>query len=184
MNLDIRPHSVRQDEISRVAALQAIHVSKRFRIAGGSVQALADLSLSVDDGEFVAIVGASGCGKSTLLRLILGLDKEYEGEIRLDGRRVLGPGLDRGMVFQDHRLLPWLTVSDNVAVALRRSSLSAAEKREQVAEYLDLVGLTSLAERGPRSSPAACRSGLRSPERWSTGRASCCWTNRSARSTP
>ncbi len=116
MTQDIRAHPVRPDQLSRVPALEVDRVGKSFRVAGAVVQALVDVSLAVDDGEFVAIVGASGCGKSTLLRLILGLDTDHDGEIRLDGRPVRGPGLDRGVVFQDHRLLPWLTVSQNVAL--------------------------------------------------------------------
>jgi ABC-type nitrate/sulfonate/bicarbonate transport system ATPase subunit len=149
MSLDIRGFAFKQQGVSPAPVLQIEHVSKTFDVAGRRVQALADISLSVGDGEFLAIVGASGCGKSTLLRLILGLDTEYVGEIRLDGKPVRRPGLDRGMVFQDHRLLPWLTVAGNVAVALRRSRLPAAEKRRLVAEHLELVGLTSFAQAWP-----------------------------------
>ena len=149
MNLEVSAFAYRQEAVSRDAVLEIEHVSKSFDVAGRKVQALADVSLSVEDGEFVAIVGASGCGKSTLLRLILGLDTDYQGEIRLDGLRVRRPGLDRGMVFQDHRLLPWLTVEGNVAVALRRSALSSAEKKRLVAEPLELVGLSSFAQAWP-----------------------------------
>jgi len=149
MNLDIRAFEFGQAAVSRDPVLEIDHVSKRFHVAGRVVQALADISLAVEDGAFVAIVGASGCGKSTLLRLILGLDTDYEGEIRLDGQRVRRPGLDRGMVFQDHRLLPWLTVEGNVAVALRRSKLSSAEKKRLVAEHLELVGLSGFARAWP-----------------------------------
>jgi len=149
MNLEVSAFAYRQEAVSRDAVLEIEHVSKSFDVAGRKVQALADVSLSVEDGEFVAIVGASGCGKSTLLRLILGLDTDYQGEIRLDGLRVRRPGLDRGMVFQDHRLLPWLTVEGNVAVALRRSALSSVEKKRLVAEHLELVGLSSFAQAWP-----------------------------------
>jgi ABC-type nitrate/sulfonate/bicarbonate transport system ATPase subunit len=124
-------------------------VSKTFRVAGKPVPALAGIDLNINAGEFVSIVGASGCGKSTLLRLILGLEKEHEGKILLDGKPILGPGLDRGIVFQEHRLLPWLTVEGNVAIALRKSKLSAAAKRETVREHLELVGLSGFAEAYP-----------------------------------
>ncbi len=149
MNLDVRAFAFEQPALGRSPVLEIDRVSKTFRVAGRAVQALKDVSLSVDDGEFVAIVGASGCGKSTLLRLIVGLDTEYDGEIRLEGQRVRKPGLDRGMVFQDHRLLPWLTVEGNVAAALRRSALPSAEKRRLVAEHLELVGLSGFARAWP-----------------------------------
>ncbi|MGB3434752.1 ABC transporter ATP-binding protein [Achromobacter sp.] len=106
-----------------------------------ALQVLQDINLDVPAGRFVSIVGASGCGKSTLLRLILGLDGDYSGQILLDGKPVRGAGLDRGIVFQDHRLFPWLNVERNIATALRNAPLSKAEKRELVAEHIALVGL-------------------------------------------
>ena len=126
-------------------AVEISGVSKRFAVAGKAVQALSDIDLTVAPGEFLSIVGASGCGKSTLLRLILGLDRDYDGDIQVDGGFVSGPSLERGIVFQEHRLLPWLTVFGNVAVALRRSSLTAAQKRETITEHLALVGLSDFA---------------------------------------
>ena len=108
---------------------------------GRSLKVLQDIDLHLPAGEFVSIVGASGCGKSTLLRLVLGLDTDYNGRIRLGDDRIRGPGLDRGIVFQDHRLFPWLTVAQNIEVGLRNADLSAARKRECVAEHVALVGL-------------------------------------------
>lgn len=130
-------------------ALEITSVGKTFDVAGRRVEALHDISVSVDAGQVLAVVGASGCGKSTLLRLILGLDLDFLGEIRLDGTPVRGPGLDRGVVFQDHRLLPWLTVEDNVGAALTRSGLPRGERRDLVAEHLALVGLTNFARAWP-----------------------------------
>jgi sulfonate transport system ATP-binding protein len=137
------------EAIEASPALEIDHVSKTFDVGGKQLEVLRDVSLSVRSGEFVAIVGASGCGKSTLLRLILGLDTDYEGEIRLQGERVRRPGLDRGMVFQEHRLLPWLTAEGNVAAALRRSGLPARERARLVAEHLALVGLDNFANAWP-----------------------------------
>jgi len=142
MNVQARIAPVRR-------ALEISHVSKRFDVAGRPVQALSDIDLAVDEGEFVTIVGASGCGKSTLLRLILGLDTEYDGTIRVDAKKVERPGLDRSIVFQEHRLLPWLNVEANVAAALRQSRKSTAEKRELVAWHLRLVGLENFAKAYP-----------------------------------
>jgi len=137
------------DAVPRRVALEIDRVGKSFEVAGRRIEALRDISFSVAEGEFVAIVGASGCGKSTLLRLILGLDTDYRGAVRLDGARIERPGLDRGIVFQDHRLLPWLTVEGNVAAALRRSGLPKAEQRRLVAEHLELVGLAGFARAWP-----------------------------------
>jgi ABC-type nitrate/sulfonate/bicarbonate transport system ATPase subunit len=135
--------------MSGETGLGLTRVSKRFEVAGRSVQALSDITLTMERGEFLAVVGASGCGKSTLLRLILGLDTDYDGVIAVAGQPVRGPGLDRAIVFQEHRLLPWLTVAANVAAALRRSRLGRAETRELVASHLRVVGLEQFADAYP-----------------------------------
>jgi len=129
------------------AGLDIVALNKSFPLAQGSVQALTGIDLAVQPGSFVSIVGTSGCGKSTLLRIIAGLESAFEGGVRIEGRPVAGPGLDRGMVFQEHRLLPWLTVEDNVAFAL--NGLPAAEVKSRVAEHLELVGLTGFAKALP-----------------------------------
>jgi sulfonate transport system ATP-binding protein len=116
-------------------------VSKQYAVEGCLLPVLSDINLTVKAGEFVSVVGASGCGKSTLLRLIVGLDLQYGGEIRVDGERVVGTSLDRGIVFQDHRLFPWLTVEANVALGLENAPLSAEEKARSVQEHIELVGL-------------------------------------------
>lgn len=127
--------------MSRRGTLSFRGVTKDFPVKGGRLLALDDIQLDVQPGEFISIVGSSGCGKSTLLRLITGLDVSYRGDILLDGRRISGPGLDRGIVFQEHRLFPWLTVEDNIGLALLNSPLSAREKRALIQEHIELVGL-------------------------------------------
>lgn len=107
----------------------------------GAVRALQGVRLEARRGEFLSIVGGSGCGKSTLLRLLSGLERETEGEVIVGGEPVRGPSLDRGLVFQDLRLLPWLTAEQNVALALENAPLKKEEKRRAVAAHLDLVGL-------------------------------------------
>jgi ABC-type nitrate/sulfonate/bicarbonate transport system ATPase subunit len=146
LDADIAPVSLAD---SRRIALSLTAVGKTFQVAGKSVEALSDITLDIEEGEFVSIVGASGCGKSTLLRLILGIDLDYRGRILLDDAPITGPGLDRGIVFQEHRLLPWLTVKANVGAALRKSKLTEAQKRDTIREHLDLVGLASFADAYP-----------------------------------
>jgi len=127
---------------SRAGALTIRGVGKTHRIDGHPLEVLRDVNLDVAPGEFVSIVGASGCGKSTLLRLIVGLDNDYQGEIRLDDQRILATSLDRGIVFQDHRLFPWMTVEENVSVALDQRALGRQTKKKLVRENLALVNLT------------------------------------------
>jgi sulfonate transport system ATP-binding protein len=124
-------------------------VSKSFDAGAGSFAAVQDVSLSVAAGSFVAIVGASGCGKSTLLRMIAGLERPDLGRITAGGRVVSGTGLDRGLVFQEPRLLPWLTARQNVALALKNAAMDAATKRRIVDEHIDLVGLAGFADATP-----------------------------------
>jgi len=124
--------------------LDIVAVGKRYansQAADGVLQVLQDIDLHIPAGRFVSIVGASGCGKSTLLRLVLGLDATDEGNILLDGAPIHGTGPERGIVFQDHRLFPWLTVEQNIAVGLRNAPISPADKRARVAEHIALVGL-------------------------------------------
>jgi sulfonate transport system ATP-binding protein len=121
--------------------IDILHVSKRYAQRGTTLAVLDDISLHVRPGEFVSVLGSSGCGKSTLLRLIAGLDSDYDGEIVVAGERVRDTSLERSIVFQDHRLFPWLTASQNILAALRNAPLSAKEKRDAVAEHIALVGL-------------------------------------------
>jgi len=125
----------------QTGALQIRGLNKAYRIEGKPLPVLHNINLDVRPGEFVSIVGASGCGKSTLLRLIVGLEAEYEGDILLDGQRIAATSLERGIVFQDHRLFPWMTVSQNIALALKNHALPQAEKDRQVAEHIALVNL-------------------------------------------
>lgn len=106
--------------------------------------------MHVETGEFVCAVGASGSGKSTLLRLIAGLDLPTSGKITVDGLQVVGPGADRGMVFQSYTLYPWKTVQQNVEFGLKLQGMAARERRERASEYLDIVGLSKFAQALPR----------------------------------
>ena len=114
-------------------------MSKKYRGYENDIHVLDDINLSVKSGEFITIIGLSGCGKTTLLRLIVGLESDYDGDILLDGRKLNGPSLDRGIVFQDHRLFPWLTVEKNVALGI--VGKTETEKKEIVRSHIELVGL-------------------------------------------
>lgn len=115
-------------------------VSKSFETATGTLSVLEHVSLSVADGELLVIVGHSGCGKSTLLKNIAGLEEPTAGKILLDGKPLSGPGPDRTMIFQEHRLFPWMDIVDNVAFGLHE--LPKAERLEVARSYLSLVGLS------------------------------------------
>lgn len=129
--------------------LEVEAVAKRFTdSASHQVQALEGISLLVQDGEFVSVLGASGCGKSTLLRLVAGLEMPTEGEIRFCGDLVTAPGPERGLVFQAYNAFPWLTVKENIEFGLR--SLGGKIDGEKVAHFLKITGLEGFAEAYPK----------------------------------
>ncbi|HEY7364122.1 MAG TPA: ABC transporter ATP-binding protein [Methylomirabilota bacterium] len=120
-------------------------MSKSF----GAAPALVDLDLEVADHEFVCLLGPSGCGKSTLLNIVAGFLQPSTGRVLVDGRPVTAPGADRGVVFQEYVLFPWLTVAGNVEFGLVLQGRPAAERRGTVARYLHLVGLGAHAQKFP-----------------------------------
>src|SRR5690606_17232157 len=132
-----------------VAQLELRGLGLCYRSSRGPVQALQRIEMDVGRGEFVSIVGPSGCGKSTLLKLVSGLIEPSEGEIRLNGERVLGCRSDVGLVFQKPTLLPWKTVLDNVLVPIRAMRRDVRAHREQALELLGLVGLREFASNYP-----------------------------------
>jgi ABC-type nitrate/sulfonate/bicarbonate transport system ATPase subunit len=143
-------HSNRQLAIGNrqsqdASSLQAISVNKSFRAPDGSpVDALADVNLTLEAGRFVSLIGPSGCGKSTLLRLFAGLDQPTTGELRIGAERISEPSAERGLVFQDPNLFPWLTVRRNVEAGLVARGV-LRQQRGEVGEFLRLVGLESFA---------------------------------------
>jgi len=116
-------------------------LDKAFTVDDRIVTAIDQLSLSIDEHEFVSIVGPSGCGKSTFLNVLLGLIKPDSGDIRLHGKPIAGPGTDRAMVFQEFGLLPWRTVQSNVELGLELKGMAASERRAICGKLIDMVGL-------------------------------------------
>lgn len=131
--------------------LQIQNISKSFGVGRGRVDVLRDVSLSIREGEFVAVVGFSGSGKTTLLSMMAGLVMPDAGTLTLAGRPVAGPSPERGIMFQTYALLPWLTVLDNVQLAVDAVALGAspAERRARALELLDLVGLSKALGKRP-----------------------------------
>lgn len=128
------------------------NVSKIFiNDNGDEIQALKDINLTMNPGDFSVIVGPSGCGKSTLLNIIGGLESSTSGTITVDGKSVSKPGADRGMVFQGYSLFPWLTVRENIQFGLKIKKLSKSEQKRISDEFIELVGLTDFADALPKT---------------------------------
>jgi NitT/TauT family transport system ATP-binding protein len=132
------------EPVLEVADLDVVFPSK-----GSGFMALKDVSIEVRASEIVILVGPSGCGKSTLLNTVAGLIAPSDGRILVEGEPVVGPGRDRGMVFQAYTLFPWLRVRKNVEFGMKLNGVSAGERREAAVRYLDLVGLSDAANRYP-----------------------------------
>ena len=134
-----------------MAFLELKHVSKTYRSDGVITPILRDINLSVEQGEFVAIVGYSGSGKTTLISLIAGLIRPDTGTVTLDGAKISGPGPDRGIVFQNYSLLPWLTTYENVYLAVDQvfPKWSADEKKAHTEKYIGMVTLLPAREKRP-----------------------------------
>lgn len=126
------------------------NLSKSYPLNGQIRPVLRDLDLTVASGEVLAIVGPSGCGKTTLLRLLAGLEAPERGRVLIDGQPVAGVGGDRAVIYQEPRLLPWLTVLDNVAFGLDLRGVPAPEARERARHYIRLVGLAEFEGAWPR----------------------------------
>lgn len=128
--------------------IQVKNVSKSYENADSPLEVLKDINFNVRKGEFICIVGGSGCGKSTLLRVMSGLEPSHDGEVVIDGKIIEKPGKERGFVFQENRLFPWMTVEKNIRFVLDKGSKD--EKKQKVQEVIDLVGLTGFEKSFPK----------------------------------
>lgn len=127
--------------------IELIDVKKDYDINGKNKTILSDINLTVTQGEFISIIGHSGCGKSTLIRMIAGLEEYHEGEILINGELAGEPDTSRGMVFQDHRLMPWMTIYDNLAFGSYEPDRK--KKEEAILSHLELVGLLEYKDARP-----------------------------------
>ena len=116
---------------------------------GDEVLALSDINLEMKDKEFICFIGPSGCGKTTLLRIIAGLEKPDSGTITVHGEPIMGPGLDRGMVFQEYSLFPWRTVLKNITFSLEMKNVPKGQREIIARQHLELVGLSKFADSYP-----------------------------------
>src|SRR6266446_3011467 len=123
--------------------------TKRFPVDDDEIEALARIDLTIDAGQFVCLIGASGCGKSTLLRVLAGFEEPTTGDVSALGKPIVGPGSDRGMVFQDYALFPWMTVRQNIGFGPRQRRLPRKEVESIADEFVKLVGLERAANRYP-----------------------------------
>jgi NitT/TauT family transport system ATP-binding protein len=130
-------------------SLEFLDTGKTFDRGPTKIVAVEKLSLHIDDGEFVCILGPSGCGKSTLLFMAAGLEKKSEGRIVFNGRTVTGPGADRGMLFQQFALYPWLSARRNVEFGLSLRGVPSEERWKRAKRWLDVMGLTPFADAYP-----------------------------------
>lgn len=131
--------------------LELKNISKVYTNEGQKVEAIKDLDLVIKEREFIAMVGPSGCGKTTFLKIIAGLIEASEGEVILDGKKVVGPGKDRGLVFQNFTLFPWLTVKENIEFGLNLQNIDSKKKEETVNHYLNITGLKDFAHFYPKN---------------------------------
>ncbi|BAZ43024.1 ABC transporter-related protein [Chondrocystis sp. NIES-4102] len=130
--------------------LQIDHLHKHFATKNGNLIVLKEINMAIAKGEFICTVGASGSGKSTLLRQIAGLDTPTSGHVRINNQPIKGPGPDRGMVFQQYTLYPWMNVQENTEFGLKLQGIPAKQRKEQASYYLNVVGLSQFARLLPQ----------------------------------
>ena len=170
--------------MARGPKIQIQRVAKSFGAPGRAMPALEEIDLDVAEREFVCLLGPSGCGKSTLLNIVAGFLVPTTGAVLVDGRPVSGPAPERGVVFQEYALFPWLTVTGNVEFGPLLRSRPAAERRRTVDRYLDLVGLSAHADKFPVQLSGGMKQRVAIARALANNPAVILMTSRSGRSTP
>ena len=140
-----------------MSMLEGKDLCVRYTAKTGTITAMDNVSLNIEEGEFVCLLGPSGCGKSTFLNIVAGFLKPTSGEIRLDGRVITKPGRERGVVFQEHALFPWLTIKENILFGLKIRSISKQEQEEELDRYLDIMGLMQFKNSFPKELSGGMR---------------------------
>ncbi|MEK2646160.1 ABC transporter ATP-binding protein [Bdellovibrio sp. BCCA] len=143
--------------MSETTQIEIDHVHKVFYGEGKDVVALRDIDFNISAGQFVCLLGPSGCGKSTLLNAIAGFSLPTQGEIRVDGKVVLLPGPDRGMVFQEYALFPWMTVAENITFGLKIKKENSQKIENKLNELLKMLKLTDFRDRFPKDLSGGMR---------------------------
>ena len=138
------------------------HVSAQFATATGPLTVVEDVSFDIANGEFVSIIGPSGCGKTTMMSMVAGFVQPSKGQVLLDGKPVAGPGPERGVIFQEYGVFPWLTVEQNIGfgLTLAANRVGEAERREICARYMRLMGLSDFAKAYPKTLSGGMRQRL------------------------
>ena len=138
------------------------HVSLAFTTSKGALRVVEDVSYDINDGDFIAVIGPSGCGKTTMMSMLAGFQKPTTGKVLFDGQPVKGPGPERGVIFQEYGVFPWLTVKENIAFGLKlKANHALASGRDQICEhYLDLMGLSDFANSYPKHLSGGMRQRL------------------------
>lgn len=127
--------------LERPKVLEVKELVKKFQSLSGDITAIGGIDFAVHQREFISVIGPSGCGKSTLIRILAGLETPTTGQVLLDGKEVLEPGADRGMVFQGYTLFPWLTVLKNIAFGLRNKGMGASTAEQEAMQWVQMIGL-------------------------------------------
>jgi len=148
--------------VARAPRIVFEHVSMAFPSTRGPLRVVDDVSYAIHDGEFVAVIGPSGCGKTTMMNMVAGFVTPTHGRVLLDGKPITGPGPDRGVIFQEYGVFPWLTVRDNIAFGLNLAAnrAEAAHRNAICARYMKLMGLTDFADAWPKMLSGGMRQRL------------------------
>lgn len=133
-----------------MSTLEAFDVNVEYSTDRGTIKAMEDVSLRIDEGEFVCLLGPSGCGKSTFLNIVAGFLKPTTGKVTLDGKEIEKPGKERGVVFQEHALFPWLSVEDNIRFGLKIKNMQKQQQETLVDKYLKMMGLANFRKCFPK----------------------------------
>jgi len=166
MPLSYRPHApvplVRPVKASKPPLARLDHVSLVFDTPNGSLRVLDDVSYEICEGEFVAVIGPSGCGKTTMMNMLAGFQKPTSGAVTFEDKPISGPGPERGVIFQDYGVFPWLTVRDNIGfgLGLRANRISIKERHDICDHYLALMGLSEFANSYPKHLSGGMRQRL------------------------